>query len=223
MSTINDIMEAMKCLNQADKMPLFAVPYDKLRQIPLAKPSETTTVSRCEQLNMIEARMEKHEKLIAENSSRVTAVNTRATSLGFSVDVCLDILRSNNPYHHSPTPATSTYCLEVNASDASTLLNGDFWPEGVRIRRYHMRRDKAETASKSIEDYFPTTWVIRNQEKLRAEKMSKSLQTGQQHNFWTEVQRMRRKHNPTIQDVDGVTEQDDIRDLFCEKYKELYN
>ncbi|ELU14618.1 hypothetical protein CAPTEDRAFT_211054 [Capitella teleta] len=26
-----------------------------------------------------------------------------------------------------------------------------------------------------------------------------------------------------IQDVDGVTEQDDIRDLFCEKYKELYN
>uniref|UniRef100_X2A512 DUF7869 domain-containing protein n=1 Tax=Capitella teleta TaxID=283909 RepID=X2A512_CAPTE len=34
---------------------------------------------------------------------------------------------------------------------------------------------------------------------------------------------MRRKHNPTIQDVGGVTEQDDIRNLFCEKYNELYN
>ncbi|MEE4248401.1 MAG: hypothetical protein V2I33_23700 [Kangiellaceae bacterium] len=53
--------------------------------------------------------------------------------------------------------------------------------------------------------------------------MSESPQTGQQRNFWTEVQRMRRKHNPTIQDVDGITEQDDIRDLFCEKYKEPYN
>ncbi|ELU02967.1 hypothetical protein CAPTEDRAFT_185166 [Capitella teleta] len=76
MSTINDIMEAMKCLHQADKMPLFAVPSDKLRQILLAKPSEAATVSLCERLNMLEARMEKHEKLIAENRSRVTAVNT---------------------------------------------------------------------------------------------------------------------------------------------------
>ncbi|MEE4248421.1 MAG: hypothetical protein V2I33_23800 [Kangiellaceae bacterium] len=76
MSTINDIMEAMKCLHQADKMPLFAVPSDKLRRISLTKPSEAATVSLCERLNMLEARLEKHEKLIAENRSRVTAVNT---------------------------------------------------------------------------------------------------------------------------------------------------
>ncbi|ELT87357.1 hypothetical protein CAPTEDRAFT_185536 [Capitella teleta] len=81
-----------------------------------------------------------------------------------------------------------------------------------------------EIRKKTRNDYRRISrWVIRNQEKLRAEKMSESLQTGQQRNFWTEVQRMRRKHNPTIQNVDEVTEQDYIRDLFCEKYKELYN
>ena len=66
-------MEAMKCLDQAEKMPLFVVPNDKLRRIPSAKPSETATVCICERLNLMEARLESHEKLIAKNSSRLTA------------------------------------------------------------------------------------------------------------------------------------------------------
>ncbi|ELU06316.1 hypothetical protein CAPTEDRAFT_204187 [Capitella teleta] len=103
MSTINDTMEAMKCLHQADKMPLSAVPYDKLRRIPLVKPSETATASLCERLNMLEARMEKHERLIAENSSsHCSEYSARATSLDFSVDVCTEqqsLLPLTNPRH----------------------------------------------------------------------------------------------------------------------------
>lgn len=66
-------------------------------------------------------------------------------------------------------------------------------------------------------------WVTRNQEKLQAEKMTESLHRGQQRNFWTEVQRMKRSHNPDIPEVDGVTGDDGIRSIFCAKYKDLYN
>ncbi|ELU06646.1 hypothetical protein CAPTEDRAFT_189280 [Capitella teleta] len=99
-----------------------------------------------------------------------------------------------------------------------------FWNKVCKENGSPQTRWVYEIRKKTRNDYRRILrWVLRNQEKLRAEMMFESLQIGQQRNFWTEVQRMKRKHNPTIQDVDGVTEQDNIRDLFCEKYKELYN
>ncbi|ELU06620.1 hypothetical protein CAPTEDRAFT_189255 [Capitella teleta] len=44
----------------------------------------------------------------------------------------------------------SSYRLEVKASDASQLLQGNFWPEGVRVRRFRRPREKADAAPQII-------------------------------------------------------------------------
>ncbi|ELT90137.1 hypothetical protein CAPTEDRAFT_193661 [Capitella teleta] len=77
MLTINDIIKAIKILDSADKLPLFAVPYDKLRRIPMSRPSETATVSICERL--LEARLESQEALIASNSAKISAVSVTSS------------------------------------------------------------------------------------------------------------------------------------------------
>ncbi|ELU05349.1 hypothetical protein CAPTEDRAFT_193048 [Capitella teleta] len=41
--TITDIVDAIVTLDEADKKPFFAVPYDLLHRIPLAKPCETSS------------------------------------------------------------------------------------------------------------------------------------------------------------------------------------
>ncbi|ELT93691.1 hypothetical protein CAPTEDRAFT_194686, partial [Capitella teleta] len=63
-------------------------------------------------------------------------------------------------------------------------------------------------------------WVVRNEEKLKADKMTDTLHS---RDFWTEIQRMQRKHTSTTTEMDGERGEDAIRELFVGKYEELYN
>ncbi|ELU00260.1 hypothetical protein CAPTEDRAFT_217643 [Capitella teleta] len=51
----------------------------------------------------------------------------------------------------------SSYRLEVKASDASQLLHGDFWPEGVRVRRFRRPREGAGAVPEVIDTETTTT------------------------------------------------------------------
>ncbi|ELT87296.1 hypothetical protein CAPTEDRAFT_189088 [Capitella teleta] len=51
----------------------------------------------------------------------------------------------------------SSYRLEVKASDASQLLHGDFWPEGVRVRRFRRPREEAGAVPEVIDTETTTT------------------------------------------------------------------
>jgi hypothetical protein len=62
--------------------------------------------------------------------------------------------------------------------------------------------------------------VVRNEEKLKADKMTDTLRS---RDFWTEIQRMQRKHTSTTTEMDGERGEDAIRELFVGKYEELYN
>ncbi|ELT88936.1 hypothetical protein CAPTEDRAFT_211650 [Capitella teleta] len=101
MLTINDIIKAIKILDSADKLPLFAVPYDKLRRIPMSRPSETATVSICERLNLLEARLESQEALIASNSAKISAVSVTS----------------------SPRPVAQPYAAAAAADAANVVTN----------------------------------------------------------------------------------------------------
>ncbi|ELU06860.1 hypothetical protein CAPTEDRAFT_215825 [Capitella teleta] len=63
-------------------------------------------------------------------------------------------------------------------------------------------------------------WVVRNEEKQKADKMTDTLHS---RDFWTEIQRMQRKHTSTTTEMDGERGEDAIRELFVGKYEELYN
>jgi hypothetical protein len=66
--TVGDLIEGIKSLDKADKLPYFAVEFNKLHRIPLSKPCETSSISICERLSKLEARMAANENLCAENN-----------------------------------------------------------------------------------------------------------------------------------------------------------
>ncbi|ELT96161.1 hypothetical protein CAPTEDRAFT_206209 [Capitella teleta] len=66
--TVGDLIEGIKSLDKTDKLPYFAVEFSKLHRIPLSKPCETSSISICERLSKLEARMAANENLCAENN-----------------------------------------------------------------------------------------------------------------------------------------------------------
>ena len=66
-------------------------------------------------------------------------------------------------------------------------------------------------------------WVIRNQEKLKAQRMSDSLYLGRSRDFWSELRNTRRRRAPQANDVDGVVGEPAICEHFRSKYENLYN
>ncbi|ELU16084.1 hypothetical protein CAPTEDRAFT_187432 [Capitella teleta] len=67
--TVGDLIEDLiKSLDKADKLPYFAVEFNKLHRISLSKPCETSSISICERLSKLEARMAANENLCAENN-----------------------------------------------------------------------------------------------------------------------------------------------------------
>ena len=66
-------------------------------------------------------------------------------------------------------------------------------------------------------------WVIRNQEKLKADKMATALLDNRSRDFWSEVKRSKGKQSAVISSVDGVDGAVGVCDVFKEKYDHLYN
>ena len=66
-------------------------------------------------------------------------------------------------------------------------------------------------------------WVVRNREKLCADKMANAILSGQDRDFWTEVKKVQKKVSSTPNVVDDSRGEEAISSLFSEKYEELYN
>lgn len=69
--TIGDLLDAINVLKIGDCMPRFTVDFDKLHRVPLSKPCETSSISLCDRLSRLEARLEASENLIARNSCKI--------------------------------------------------------------------------------------------------------------------------------------------------------
>lgn len=64
--TATDLVDGIRALDEAGKMPQFVVDYTKLHRVPLGKPCETSSISIVERLNKLEARVAYSENLIAK-------------------------------------------------------------------------------------------------------------------------------------------------------------
>jgi hypothetical protein len=63
--TITDIVDAIVTLDEAEKKPFFAVSYDLLHRIPLAKPCETSSIALIERMSRLEARVSMTETMLS--------------------------------------------------------------------------------------------------------------------------------------------------------------
>jgi len=65
--------------------------------------------------------------------------------------------------------------------------------------------------------------VRRNENDIVNARFASSVTKNRSRDFWQEVKRIRRKCNNVSNVVDGVSNADDIAELFAEKYSTLYN
>ena len=64
----------------------------------------------------------------------------------------------------------------------------------------------------------------RRQEHLKQMKLAEALLKDPTHNFWTKVHSFAGSSKPLmVPVVDGVSGQDNISDLWCNNFKQLYN
>lgn len=66
-------------------------------------------------------------------------------------------------------------------------------------------------------------WVVRNQDKLSAERMADALRGNHSRDLWAEVKRRRGHSSPMPNVVDDIDGEEDVCNLFKEKYEALYS
>jgi len=66
-------------------------------------------------------------------------------------------------------------------------------------------------------------WVLRNQEKLSAERMADALSENRQRDMWTEVKKVKCRGMPVVGRVDDAEGSEEACALFKNKYEELYS
>lgn len=66
-------------------------------------------------------------------------------------------------------------------------------------------------------------WVLRNQDRLSADRMAQSLRGNDARDFWVEAKKMKSGGHSMPSVVDGVEGVEEICSLFKEKYEDLYN
>lgn len=66
-------------------------------------------------------------------------------------------------------------------------------------------------------------WVVRNQDKLKADRMATALLDNRSRDFWSEVKRSKSKQSIVTSELDGVEGAANICGVFKDKYKDLYN
>jgi len=65
--------------------------------------------------------------------------------------------------------------------------------------------------------------VKKNEDKIKAERMSSALLNNRSRDFWKEVKCVRGSSKCTPSQIEGKTTSKDISELFAKKYSELYN
>ena len=94
--TIEDIIATVRALDAAEEMPCIAVSAERIHRLPMSAPSETSSISICNRLAQLEAKMTAAEDLIAINSTRIgEVVSARPGNL--YADVC-----NGPPYRQQP-------------------------------------------------------------------------------------------------------------------------
>ena len=65
-------------------------------------------------------------------------------------------------------------------------------------------------------------WVLRNQQRLQASQMAENLANNRSRDLWEETRRVRRSGSGHPNVVDGAVGDEDVCQVFFEKYQELY-
>ena len=58
---------------------------------------------------------------------------------------------------------------------------------------------------------------------LRNSRLAENLLQGNQRDYWAEIKKIKSSNKVTSNNIDGITNDKNISDLFASKYSDLYN
>ena len=65
--------------------------------------------------------------------------------------------------------------------------------------------------------------VVREQDEIRMERMATAILQSNHRDLWNEVKKIKGRGNIVAASIDGLSDENDVADLFSKKYSELYN
>ncbi|ELU08427.1 hypothetical protein CAPTEDRAFT_217945 [Capitella teleta] len=131
------------------------------------------------------------------------------------VNACIRAAEATIP--HTKRRGRAGWKRHAEPQKKNAILRNRIWKESGSLNTGIIHSIRKTTRA---EYRRASRWVVRNEEKLKADKMTDTLHS---RDFWTEIQRMQRKHTSTTTEMDGERGEDAIRELFAGKYEELYN
>lgn len=71
--------------------------------------------------------------------------------------------------------------------------------------------------------HYTIRYVKNNRDNIKKQNMARAISENNSRNFWSESRKTRNKNRLTTKNVDNVSSDEDIAQLFACKYKQLYN
>jgi len=78
-----------------------------------------------------------------------------------------------------------------------------------------MRRSRAA-------NHYAIRYITKNEDNIQCERIITAYENNDTHNFWTEVKKGRASRSVRCRTVDGLSNENDIAQLFASSYKDLY-
>ena len=101
-----------------------------------------------------------------------------------------------------------------------SLFWHSIWTENGKPRHGIVAQIMRQTRAKY--HYF-VRWAAKNHSDLRRSRMAESVATGSTRDLWTECKHISRSGTARTTEIDGVTGDQNIADLFAAKYEVIYN
>ena len=139
------------------------------------------------------------------------------------VDICIDADAETFP-KCSPKKHLKPYWSEmIQPHKDCSLFWHSIWVENGKPRNGIIAQIMRQTRAKY--HYF-VRWATSNwaTSRLRRSRMADNVTSGETRNFWTECKRMTRSSTVNrCAEIDGVSVDENIAELFANKYQEIYN
>ena len=135
------------------------------------------------------------------------------------VSACLDASDHTLP-KRGPRKKIGPYRSDlIQPHKDCSLFWHSIWVENGKPRHGIVAQIMRQTRAKY--HYF-VRWAAKNHSDLRRSRMAASVATGSTRHLWTECKHISRSGTSRTTEIDGVTGDQNIADLFAAKYEVIY-
>ena len=113
--TISDVVDGIRALDSKGEMPRFVVEFSLLHRMPLSSPNETESISLCDRLARLEARLKTQEEMLVRHDDLLRRIPPAAKRAPQEK-------RPHDQLTHAQITATNTESASKSQSESASSL-----------------------------------------------------------------------------------------------------